>query len=155
YDLFKARIDAPDFDYLTLRPIVRDLLPLATSDVQQKVNDEISHAQTWETVKAIAFGAATVGLILLTIFPPTSALGVAGAVALETSVMGYGLVSGIEMYQQGSLYAEGRGANNVIDPEQQKSADTAMAMGVLSVGLSTLSLGTTGFKAVTLLRGAK
>lgn len=154
YDVFKKKIDSPDFDYLKLRPVVQDLLPLATPEVQQKVKDEIDAAQSWETVKAIAVGAATIGLLVLTIFPPTSALGVAGVVALEASLATYGVYSGIEMYQQGALFSKGLGANNVIDPEQQKAADTMMAMGLVTVGLSALSLATSGLRTITLIRGA-
>ena len=149
YDLFKQKIDAPDFDYLTLRPVVQDLLLLATPEVRQQVQDEIDAAQSWAVVKAIGMGAATIGLILLTIFPPTSALGVAGLIALEASLATYGVVSGFEMYRQGSLLSEGRGADDVIDPEQQKSADTMMAMGLVTVGLSALSLTTSGIRAIS------
>ena len=75
YQEFSRRIDAPNFDYLQLRPIVRDLLPLADPDVRQAVQDAISSAETWETIESIVVGAATIGLLLLAIFPPTSALG--------------------------------------------------------------------------------
>ncbi|WP_224367391.1 eCIS core domain-containing protein [Hyalangium versicolor] len=154
YDLFKTKIESPDFDYLLLRPIVQDLLPLATPEVQQQVADEIATAQKWEVVKAIVVGAATIGLIVAAVFPPTSALGIAGITALEASLATYGVYSGIEMYQQGSLLALGKGANNVLDPEQQKSADTMMALGLVTVGMSALSLGASGVKAISLIRGA-
>ncbi|NTX50024.1 DUF4157 domain-containing protein [Myxococcus sp. CA039A] len=155
YDLFKTKIDSADFDYLLLRPIVQDLMLLATPEVQQQVLDEIASAQRWEIAQAIVMGAATVGLLVLTIFPPTSPVGVAGVIALETSLATYGAVSGLKMYQEGSMLSLTQGANNVVDPAQQKAADTMMAMGLVSVGLSALSLGTTGIRAVTIIRGAR
>ena len=150
---FSRRIDSPDFNYLDLRPIVRELLPLTDPEVRAKVIAEIESAQAWETVKAVVVGVATIALLLLTIFPPTSALGVAGLTVLEVGMSGYAVYSGIQSYEQGRLLALGRGASNVLDPEQQEAADLLIAMGILNVVMGTLSFASLGFRGVRLLRG--
>jgi hypothetical protein len=82
YAEFSRRIDAPGFDYLQLRPIVRDLLLLTDADVRQAVQSEIDSAEAWSIVEAIVVGIASIGLLLLAIFPPTSVIGIGGAIAL-------------------------------------------------------------------------
>jgi hypothetical protein len=150
YQTFIHRIDEPDFDYLELRPIVRDLLAVADPDVRQAVADAIDRAETWETIESIVVGAATIGLLLLSIFPPTSPLGIAGTLALSTAVAARNVYRGIQSYEQGQLYSLGRGANDVLDPAQQEAADSLMAAGALnivmgSIGLASSALGTVRF----------
>jgi hypothetical protein len=135
YQEFADAIDDPDFDYLKLRPIVRDLLPLMDEQVQREVEREIERAEDWETVKSIAVGAATIGLLLLALFPPTSALGVAGVVALEASLAGVAIAGGVEQIQEGLLLGQARGAHDVLDPEQQQAAGIMVAMGMFQVVL--------------------
>lgn len=153
YLKFIGKINEPDFDYLELRPIVRDLLPLTSADVTERIQNEISTAEDWAIVKGILIGLAAIADLILIIFPPTSAIGVAGVVALEGGLAAASIVGGLEMYQQGQLYGLGRGANDVLDPEQQEAANSLMAMGALNVALG--ALGTTGaaFRGVRLIRG--
>ncbi|KYF92238.1 hypothetical protein BE20_01620 [Sorangium cellulosum] len=152
YREFSSRIDAPDFDYLTLRPIVRDLLPLADADVRQAVLQAIDRAETWETVESIVVGAASIGLLLLAIFPPTSALGIAGALALGTGMSAHQVYRGYQSFEQGRLYALGRGAHDVLDPAQQEAADSLMALGALNMVLGTVGLASGALGSVRLIR---
>ncbi len=154
YQEFSRRIDDPDFDYLQLRPIVRDLLPLADPDVREAVESAIASAETWETIKSIAVGAATIGLLILTIFPPTSALGIAGALALGGAVASYQVYQGIQGYELGRLYSLGRGAHDVLDPAQQEAADSLMAIGALNIILGSVGVASTALGAVRILRAA-
>lgn len=148
------RIDAPDFDYLKLRPIVRDLLPLADAEVRKAVQDAIDSAETWETVEKVVVGAATIGLLILAIFPPTSALGIGGALALGAAVGAHQVYRGIENYEQGSLYSLGRGAHDVLDPAQQEAADSLMAIGALNIVLGSVGVASSALGAVRLVRAA-
>lgn len=154
YRTFSARIDEPGFDYLHLRPIVRDLLPLAEPDVRKAVQDAIDSAATWETVEKIVVGAAAIGLLILMIFPPTSALGVAGALALGAAVSTHQIYRGLESYEHGRLYSLGRGAHDVLDPAQQEAADSMMAMGVMNMVLGSIGLASSALGTVRLIRAA-
>lgn len=149
---FSREIDDPDFDYMMLRPIVRDLLPLASPQVRAQVNADIETAETWDTIKSIVIGIATIALLLMVIFPPTSTLGVASLATLEAGLSTYSIYSGIESYKQGRLLSLGRGANDVLDPEQQQAADLMMAMGILNVTLGVVGLRAAGLRGVKLLR---
>ena len=154
YQEFSRRIDAPDFDYLHLRPIVRDLLPLADPDVREAIQNAIDAAETWETIESIAVGVATIGLLLLSVFPPTSALGIAGALTLAGAVAGHQIHSGMESYEQGRLYSLGRGAHDVLDPAQQEAADALMAIGALNIVLGSIGVASTTLGAVRFIRAA-
>jgi hypothetical protein len=152
YRTLSQRIDAPDFDYLQLRPIVRDLLPLADADVRHSVEDAIRSAETWETIESIVIGAATIGLLLLAIFPPTSAIGIAGALALGTAVGAHQAYRGYESFEQGRLFALGRGAHDVLDPAQQEAAESLMAMGALNMVLGSIGVASGALGGVRLIR---
>jgi hypothetical protein len=152
YREFSRRIDAPDFDYLLLRPIVRDLLPLADADVRKAVQDAIDRAQTWEIVEKILVGIAAIGTLLLIVFPPTTGLGIAAAWALGTALSAHQVYRGLESYQQGRLLSLGRGADDVLDPAQQEAADAMMAMGALNMVLGTVGLAGSALGAVRILR---
>lgn len=152
YSEFMRRIDAPNFDYLQLRPIVRDLLPLADAQVRRAVLDEIDDAETWETVQSVVVGVVAVGLLLLTIFPPTTALGIGGALALGGTLSAHAAYSGMQSYEQGQLYALGRGANDVLDPAQQEAAEAMMAMGALNVVVGAMGVASSALGSVRLIR---
>lgn len=152
YREFSRRIDATGFDYLQLRPIVRDLLLLTDPDVRQAVQSEIDSAEAWSIVESIVVGVASVGLLLLAIFPPTSAIGIGGAIALGTAVSAHQIYRGAQTYEQGELYSLARGADDVIDRAQQDAADTMMAIGALNVVLGSIGLVSGAVGAVRLIR---
>ncbi|MBK9014748.1 MAG: hypothetical protein IPM82_12075 [Saprospiraceae bacterium] len=79
-------ISSGERDYLEFRPILQELLPLADVDVRQAIQAELDAAENLSLAESIIVGVASIGLLLLTIFPPTSALGVAGLVALEVGL---------------------------------------------------------------------
>lgn len=152
YREFSRRIDAPGFDYLELRPIVRDLLLLTDAEVRRAVEDEIASAERWSIVESIVVGIATIGVLLLAIFPPTSVIGVAGAVALTTAVSAHQVYRGYQSYQQGELYSLARGADDVIDREQQDAAGALMAVGALNLVLGSIGLSSSALSGVRLIR---
>lgn len=152
YREFSRRIDAADFDYLQLRPIVRDLLPLADADVRQAVLQAIDSAQTWETIESISVGVTSIGLLLLMIFPPTSAIGIGGALALGTAASAHATYRGFQNFEQGRLYSLGRGADSVLDPAQQEAADSLMAIGALNMVLGTVGVASGALGSVRLIR---
>jgi hypothetical protein len=152
YLVFSNKIGEPDFDYLVLRPIVRELLPAQDDDVQQAVEDEIKTAEAWEIVEKIVMGGVTIALLLLAIFPPTSAAGVAGLAALETAAGAYAIYSGVHSFEQGYLLSLGKGAHDVLDPEQQEAAGMMMAMGAFNVALGAIGLKTGVTRGIRLVR---
>lgn len=152
YREFSRRIDAPGFDYLELRPIVRDLLLLTDAEVRRAVEDEIASAERWSIVESIVVGIASIGVLLLAIFPPTSVIGVAGAVALTTAVSAHQVYRGYQTYQQGELYSLARGADDVIDREQQDAAGALMAIGALNLVLGSIGLASSALSGVRLIR---
>jgi len=128
-----GQISAGDHDYLEFQPILQDLRPLADADVQQAVADEIKAKQRKGIIESILVGIATIGLLLLTIFPPTTAIGVAGLAALEAGLGTYAVVKGAEMFDQGYAYSLATGANDVYTREQQSSGGAMMLMGFINV----------------------
>ena len=149
---FSNKIGDPGFDYLMLRPIVRELLPAQDEDVQQAVEDEIKTAQAWETVEKIVMAGVTIALLVLAVFPPTSAAGVAGLAALETAAGAYAIYSGVRSFEQGYLLSLGKGAHDVLDKEQQEAAGQMMAMGALSAVVGALGLRTGVTRGIKLIR---
>ncbi|MEN1783513.1 MAG: DUF4157 domain-containing protein [Bacteroidota bacterium] len=140
YLLFISEIEQPDFDYMMLRPVVRELLPLVSPEVQEMVEDDIAAAQAWDIVEGIVVGVATIGALLLAIFPPTSAIGIAGAAALEIGLGAYAINAGVQSFEQGRILSYGRGADNVLDPDQQDAATTMMVMGVFEVVMGAIGI---------------
>jgi hypothetical protein len=149
---FSNKIGEPGFDYLMLRPIVRELLPVQDDDVQQAVEDEIKTAQAWETVEKIVMAGVTIALLILAVFPPTSAAGVAGLAALETAAGAYAIYSGVRSFEQGYLLSLGKGAHDVLDKEQQEAAGQMMAMGALSAVMGAMGLRTGVARGIKLIR---
>lgn len=147
FSLFEQRIQEPGFDYLILRPVLRELLPLADPAVRALVEWSLDEAESDGAAEAIVIGAATVLVLLLTIFPPTALLGLAMGIGLGA----YGVISGIEQYEQGQLLSLGVGSD-VLDPAQQEAAAALMSMGALSVVLSAVGIGMTGLGAVRMIR---
>ena len=135
-----------------LRPIVRDLLPLASDYVRSRVQMDIDAAEQWETLKSILVGIATIGALLLTVFPPTSALGVAALGALEVGLGAYGVYSGVSAVEEGQTLSLAAGAGDVLDPEQVEAANTMMAMGALNVALGGLGMTGGALRVVSVAR---
>lgn len=153
YAAFSKKIGEPGFDYLTLRPIVRELLPLQDDEVRQAIDQELATAQAWDTVEQVVLGGVTLALILLAIFPPTSALGVSGVIALEAAAGATAVVGGVRSLEQGYLLSLGKGAHDVLDPEQQEAATMMMAMGAFTLVLGAIGLKGAAGKGMKLLRG--
>jgi hypothetical protein len=127
-------------------------LPLADADVRQAVLDAIDRAETWETVESIVVGIASIGLLLLAVFPPTSVIGIAGVLALGTALSARQIYRGYQNFEQGSLYSLARGANDVLDPAQQEAADSLMAMGALNMVLGAVGVASGALGGVRLVR---
>ncbi len=144
------RIHEGDVDPMTFRPVVDWLLPLADAEVLQAIEDERESEETWETVREVVIGVATIGLLIIAIaFPPSAVLAggiTAGEVTAVTGLgLGLGLApsqiqTGMEQVQEGYNLALGTGANDVFYPEQQRQADQLLASGVFNLVLGTLVL---------------
>ncbi|GAB2693046.1 hypothetical protein [Thalassiella azotivora] len=147
FALLAARTRLPGFDYLLPRPVLRELLPLAGPDVRRMVQDDLTRAAEDAEAESLVVGVASVGALLLTIFPPTSALGL----ALDVGLAAYGVAQGFEAYEQGATLSLGVGST-VLDPAQQEAAHGLMAMGALNVVLSAVGGTVSGLQAVRMVR---
>jgi hypothetical protein len=95
----------------------------------------------------------TIALLLLAIFPPTSAFGIAGVAALEAGMAAYAIYSGISAFEQGYTLSLGKGAHDVLDPEQQEAANQMMVMGAITAVVGAIGLRGAVLKGVKLVRG--
>ena len=152
---FAAHIDDPDFNYLDLRPIVRDLLPLQDAEVRSLIQGEMQAMEEWEHRKSILMWGVALGLLLLTIFPPTSAIGIAGVAAVEGAMAAYAVTAGLDSIQEGYWLSQTTGASNVTDPEQQEAAGMMIATGLFAVVLGGLGLKGAVAKGLKLVRVAR
>lgn len=147
FALLQNEIRAGHVDFLILRPVLRELLPLADPTVHALVEQQIAHEESDSTVLSIVIGVASIAALLLTIFPPTAALGL----ALDVALGSYGIIAGIEQFQQGELLSLGVGSS-VLDPKQQEAAQSLMTMGALNIVLSAVGIGMAGLGAVRMIR---
>lgn len=113
------RITEGDISYLQLGPVLSDLLPLADIDVRKAVEDDVSSEETWHYIN---IGGTLVLALLSLLIPP---------VGLVFAGIQFG--QGLEALSQGYLYHLGTGANTVFTREQQESAGSLMASGVVSM----------------------
>ena len=134
------RIDAGDVDYLKFAQVVDDLLPLASEDVRSSVSWDRTKHTIKEVVRDILIIGATIALLLLSVFPPTTAIGLAGLTALETFTGGLLLWRGVEHIEEGGLYALGKGGG-VFTPEQTASAEMLQFFGALDIAFGVVTLG--------------
>lgn len=139
YQELARRVEAGDLDYTHFGPIIRDLLPTADREVQEAIREEMDDNAFWSRVEAVLVGVASLAVLLLIIFPPTTALGIGALGALEIGLGAYGMVRGPEMIETGALYGLATGAHDVLSPEQQQAADTMVMGGVLQVLTGPLS----------------
>jgi hypothetical protein len=135
-------------DYYEFEPILQDLLPLADADVRQAVQDESESRRHMGIIKGILVGVATIGALLLTIFPPTTAIGVAGLAALEVGLGTYAVASGMEMFDQGYAFSLATGASDVYSLEQQSSGGGMMLMGFINIVTGPLMMYTGALRGV-------
>ncbi|MEH1128257.1 DUF4157 domain-containing protein [Micromonospora sp. CPCC 206061] len=142
-----ARTREPGFDYTIPRPVLREMLPLAAPDVRAVVQHDLARAASDAEAEAVLIGLATVAALLLTIFPPTAPIGI----ALDIGLAGYGIVTGLEQYEQGQLLSLGIGST-VLDAQQQEAAHGLIAMGALNIVLSVVGITAAGLGTVRLVR---
>lgn len=121
-------------------PIINDLLPMADPDVRDSIKEEMDHNAFWDKVEAVVVGILSIAALILTIFPPTSALGITMFGALEFGLATYGLVKGPEMIETGYAYSLAKGAHNVFYREQQESGGMMMLGGILGMVLAPLGM---------------
>lgn len=135
----KKKIDEGEVHYGHFAPIIRDLLAQADPQVRSAITQEMEDEAFWGLVEAIVVGIASIAALLLTIFPPTTALGVGALAALELGLGAYGVVKGREMLDTAETYGLATGAHDVFTPEQQASASGLYLMGFVSIATGGLS----------------
>jgi hypothetical protein len=94
----------------------------------------------WSLVEAVIVGIATVFALLLTIFPPTSAFGIAALTGLETGLAAYGVYKAPEMITVGAAYSLGQGADDVFSRQQQDAGAMMVLGGVVSLLTGPLAI---------------
>ncbi|MCF2149245.1 hypothetical protein IQ276_023015 [Desmonostoc muscorum LEGE 12446] len=130
-----------DREYLEFAPILQELLPIASPAVREVIQAEIDAEQDQNLLEAIIVGVATLGLLLLTIFPPSTAIGIAGLAALEVGLGAHAIASGMESFDQGYAYNLATGADDVYSREQQQSGGSMMFGGFISIVTGPLMMG--------------
>jgi hypothetical protein len=136
-----GKIRDGEIGYEFFGPVVKKLLPLADAEVQAAIQDEMDTKHFWDKVEQVVVAAMTALALLLAIFPPTSALGIALFASLELSLGYYGVQKGNEAIRLGEAFKLGTGANDVFTQEQQQSADAMIMGGFLSVATGYLGIG--------------
>ncbi len=128
-------IAAGHVDYKELCPIVDELLPLASEDVQSSVRTDIAINKAIDVILDIILAIATAALVLLSIvFPPAAILTASLIVgALQVGV-------GLGKFKQGYLYSQGIGAG-VFSPEQEAQAGSLMVGGGLQAAFGAVMVG--------------
>jgi hypothetical protein len=133
YGTLIGKIQGGEVGWEHFGPIVTDLMPFADSEVQKSIKKEMDDHHFWEMVERVVVGILTVAALILTIFPPTSALGLAAVAALDLTLANYGIQKGQEMIRVGEIYGLGKGADDVFTPAQQAAADSMVIGGWISM----------------------
>lgn len=149
YDELMAKIRANEVGYEHFGPVIRSLLPLADETVRTAIQDEMDSNAFWDKVESVVVAALSALALLLTIFPPTSAAGIAFFAALEISLGYYSVQKGQEAMRIGSAYRLGIGAHDVFTPEQQQAGDAMVLNGFVSVATGYLGMFSGALRAGT------
>jgi hypothetical protein len=147
-DLIK-KIRGGDVGYEHFAPIIRDLLQVADPEVRAAIVREMDDHAFWSKVEAVVVGVLTVAVLLLTIFPPTSALGAGALGAMEAGLGAYGAVQAPDMIATGQAYSLGTGANDVFTREQQESGSGMVLGGFLAIVTAPLAVGGGAMRAAS------
>ncbi|HSX61383.1 MAG TPA: DUF4157 domain-containing protein, partial [Tahibacter sp.] len=142
YETLIGKIQRGELGYENFGPIITDLLALADPDVRAAIKDEMDSNAFWSLVEAVIVGIATLATLLLMIFPPTTALGVAALGALEIGLAVYGGIKGAQMLGEADTadaLALAAGADDVVAREKQNGGGLLRAFGIL--GIVTAPLG--------------
>lgn len=142
YETLIGKIQRGELGYENFGPIITDLLALADPDVRAAIKDEMDSNAFWSLVEAVVVGIATLATLLLMIFPPTTALGVAAFGALEVGLAVYGGIKGFQMLSEADTadsLALATGADDVVAREKQRDGSLLRAFGIL--GIVTAPLG--------------
>jgi hypothetical protein len=142
YNTLIGKIEGGDLGYENFGPVIQSLLPQADPEVRAQIQDEMDSHHRWQIAEAIIVGIATVAALLLTIFPPTTAFGIAALGALEVGLGAYTLAKAPGMIELGMAYSEGEGADDVFSREQQDSGNMMVFTGFIA--LLTAPLGILG-----------
>ncbi|TDF63942.1 DUF4157 domain-containing protein [Cupriavidus sp. L7L] len=146
YDELISKIRANEVGYEHFGPVIRSLLPLADTEVRTAIQDEMDRNAFWEKVESVVVAALSALALLLAIFPPTSAAGIAFFAALEISLGVYGVQKGQESMRIGSAYALATGAHDVFTPEQQRAGNAMVLGGFISVATGYLGIFSGAFR---------
>jgi hypothetical protein len=140
YEALIAKIRAGELGYEHFGPIIRDLLPLADSEVRAAIQKEMDDHAFWSKVELVVVGILTIAALIALVFPPTTALGVVALGALDVTLGAYGVVKGEEMMRVGSAYRLATGAHDVLTPGQQAAGDGMVLAGFVSVAIGIFGI---------------
>jgi hypothetical protein len=127
------KIQNGDVGWEFFAPIISSLLPSADPEVRAAIQKEMDDKAFWDRVEQVVVGTLTALALILTIFPPTTAAGLAFLGALEISLGIYGVQKGQEMIELGTAYGLATGADDVFTRQQQESADGMVFGGFVSM----------------------
>ncbi len=135
-------------EYIEFTPILQELLITTSPAVREVIQAEIDAEQAQNLLEAIVVGAATLALLLLTIFPPSTAIGVAGLAVLEVGLGAHAIVSGVENIEQGYAYSLAEGTEGIYSHDQIQGSGSMLFGGFISVVTGPLMIGVGSLRGI-------
>jgi len=134
------RIRAGSLGYEHFGPIILDLLSVADPDVAREIQDEMDSHEFWSKVETVVVGIMTIAALILMIWPPSTAVGLAWLGALEATLATYGLMTAPGMIAAGEAYSLSEGTKDVFSRQQQEAGPGMVLGGFLNVVMAPLGI---------------
>jgi hypothetical protein len=131
----QGKLAQPDYNFLQLLPLVDAFIGQVDSHVRAMIRGVQAKAAADKKAEQEALTGLGILAFFLTIFPPTSAIGLAMGAGLAVA----GIAQGYGDYMQGMEYKQGTSAE-IFSPEQEAAATGLMASGLMNILFSSLSL---------------
>jgi hypothetical protein len=135
-----TRIRSGRIGYEHFGPIIKDLFSAADPEVARAIQHEMDSHEFWSKVEEVVVGVMTVAALILAIFPPTTAVGLAWLGALEATLATYGAMKAPGMMETGQAYSLGTGAYDVFSREQQEAGGGMVLGGFVNLVFAPLGV---------------
>ena len=136
YKKLAAEIQSGQVDYRECRPVIDDLLSSAPPGVRSAVQRELDAFDRLHAIEAVAAQVAGAALLLLVVFPPTSAFAIGIGAAAGTTLV----ATGTAKVSRGAGLSLAEGANDVVAPELQRQGAGMVVGGVMDMVSGALAI---------------